>query len=189
MTTEDLRKILHQTTLQSQLCTNPILVSVEELQKVVDEINKEKVNTQEPPSQIPTATSEKPQEQQAQDASAKADSTVIVSSTTKEQDKEKIGQKDTSTPTAKIQGAPPLITIIDQGRSEEDKEDEKTPKEREHESIQILVNFPTTSTPTKKLRIDVVPLKISAPGSSSTKVARVIHHEDLELDEEIVISS
>lgn len=30
---EDLKKILHQTTLQSQLCTNPILVSVEELQR------------------------------------------------------------------------------------------------------------------------------------------------------------
>ena len=34
LTTEDLKKILHQTTLQAQLCTNLVLVSVEELQKV-----------------------------------------------------------------------------------------------------------------------------------------------------------
>ena len=31
LTVEDLKKILHQTSLQAQLCTNPILVSVEEL--------------------------------------------------------------------------------------------------------------------------------------------------------------
>ena len=30
-TIEDLKKMLHQTSLQAQLCTNPILVSVEEL--------------------------------------------------------------------------------------------------------------------------------------------------------------
>ena len=47
-----------------------------------------------------------------------------------EQDKEKIGQKDTSAPTTQSQRAPPLITIIDQGRSEEDKEENKTPKEK-----------------------------------------------------------
>ena len=85
--------------MQSKLCTNPILVSVEELQKVVAEITKEKVNTQESPSQTPTATSGQPQEQQAQDATAKVDSIVIITSTTKEQDKEKIRQKDTIDPT------------------------------------------------------------------------------------------
>ena len=37
LTTEDLSKILHQSTLQAQLCTHPILVSVYELQKVVEE--------------------------------------------------------------------------------------------------------------------------------------------------------
>ena len=56
---------------------------------------------------------------------------VIVPSPTKEQDKEKTQHKDTSTPTTQSQGAPPLTTIIDQGRSEEGKEEEKTPKERE----------------------------------------------------------
>ena len=100
-------------------------MSVEELQKAVAKITKEKVNTQEPPSQTPTTTSEQPQEQQAQDASTKVDSTVIVSSTTKDQDKEKIGQKDTSTPTTLSQGAPPLITIIDQGRTKNKEENAK----------------------------------------------------------------
>ena len=57
LTVQDLKKILYQTTLQSQLCTNPILVSVEELQKVVAKITKEKVNPQEPPSHIQIATS------------------------------------------------------------------------------------------------------------------------------------
>ena len=35
----------------------------------------------------------------------------------------------------------------------------------------------------------MVPLKISAPGSSSTKVIRVLHYGDPEIDEEIVIPS
>ena len=51
------------------------------------------------------------------------------------------------------------------------------------------MNLPTTGTPTKQLSTDVVPLKISAPGSSSTKVERVIHYGDPTLDEEIVIPS
>ena len=36
LTAEDLTKIIDQTTLQAQLCDNPILVSIEELQKSVD---------------------------------------------------------------------------------------------------------------------------------------------------------
>ena len=130
LTIEDLKKILHQTTLQSQLCTNPILVSVEELQKVVAEITNEKVNTQEPPSQPPTATSDQPKEQVAQDTFAKVDTIVTV--TIKESAKEQIGQKD---PTTQSQSGPPIIKIIDQGRSEEDKEVETTPKEKEQQEI------------------------------------------------------
>ena len=62
LTVEDLKKILHRTTLQAQLCTNPILVSVEELQKVVADITRDKVNPQEPSSHIPTVTSGQPME-------------------------------------------------------------------------------------------------------------------------------
>ena len=67
LTIEDLKKILHQTTLQAQLCTNLVLVSVEELKKAVANITREKVNPQEPPSHIPIATSGQPKEQAIQD--------------------------------------------------------------------------------------------------------------------------
>ena len=48
LTTEDLKKILDQTTLRAQLYNNPILVSVEELQKVVANLTRDKVNPKEP---------------------------------------------------------------------------------------------------------------------------------------------
>ena len=75
-TTENLKKILHQTSLQAQLCIYPILVSVEELQKDVAKITKEKVNPQEPPSHTQIATSGQPQEQVVQDTFSRVDSTV-----------------------------------------------------------------------------------------------------------------
>ena len=59
---ENLKKILHQTTLEAQLCTNLVLVSVEEIQKFVDDITKEKVNPKEPPSHIQIAMSGQTQE-------------------------------------------------------------------------------------------------------------------------------
>ena len=49
LTTEDLTKILDQETHQAQLCTNPILVNIEELQKLVDKAKKGEVKPQEPP--------------------------------------------------------------------------------------------------------------------------------------------
>ena len=48
LTTKDLFKILDQSTLQARLCTNPILVSVDEIQKVVVDPSRVKVNPQEP---------------------------------------------------------------------------------------------------------------------------------------------
>ena len=103
-------------------------MSVEELQKAIAEINKKTENTQEQPSQNPIATSGQPQEKQAQDASSKVDSIVTKTSPIEEQEKEKTRKRDTSTPIEKSQGANPLITIIDQGRTEEDKEEEKIPR-------------------------------------------------------------
>ena len=73
---EDLKKILDQSTLQEQLCNKLVLVSVDELQKVVVDITRDKVNIQEPPSIIPTTTSGQPQEQASKDTSPKVDSTV-----------------------------------------------------------------------------------------------------------------
>ena len=49
LTAEDLTKILDQSTHQAQLCTKPIVVSVEELQKSVEKIKKGEVKPQEPP--------------------------------------------------------------------------------------------------------------------------------------------
>ena len=49
LTIQDLTKILDQSTHQAQLCTNPILVSIEELQKSVDEAKKGEVKSKEPP--------------------------------------------------------------------------------------------------------------------------------------------
>ena len=70
--------MLDQSTLQEQLCNNPVLVSVDELQKVVADITKDKVNTQEPPFVIPTATSGQPIVQTSIDTSTKVDTIVKI---------------------------------------------------------------------------------------------------------------
>ena len=54
LTVEDLSKILDQSTKQAQLCSTPILVSVEELQKSVDKLEEVKVPPQEPPKTTQT---------------------------------------------------------------------------------------------------------------------------------------
>ena len=77
--------------MHSQLCLNPAMVSVEELQKVVAEIKKEKVNTQELPSQTPTYNNGQPTEEKTQDVIAMLDSSVIVTTIAKEKNKENIG--------------------------------------------------------------------------------------------------
>ena len=57
LTTKDLKNILDQSTQQEKLCKNLVLVSVDELQKVVADTTRDKVNPQEKPSLISTATS------------------------------------------------------------------------------------------------------------------------------------
>lgn len=57
LTQEDLKKILDQSTLQAKLCDNPILVSVDELQKSMTNTTREEVKTQEPPTITPQVTS------------------------------------------------------------------------------------------------------------------------------------
>ena len=78
--------------------------------------------------------------------------------------------------------------MIEKSRSKESKD---TLKEKEQDAIQELVTLSTSSTsPTKllqKLSPEVVPQKISTPGSSSSKVDKVIHYGDITLDEDIVI--
>ena len=53
-TVEDLTNILDQSTQQAKLCSSPILVSVDELQKLVDKLKEVKVPPQEPPKTTQT---------------------------------------------------------------------------------------------------------------------------------------
>ena len=65
-----------------------------------------------------------------------------------------------------------------------------TPKEQEQQTVQTLINFPSVDTPIKshqELSIAVVPLQVSTPGSSHSKVAKVLHYGDDFLDENIII--
>ena len=74
--------------------------------------------------------------------------------------------------------------------TKEDLKSKDAPTKKEQEVIKELVTLPTSNTPTnilQKSSIEVVPLQISVPGSSSSKVAKVIHYRDVTLDEEIVI--
>ena len=121
--------MLDQSTLQAHLRNNPILVSVDELQKFIVDITRDERNTQEPPFVIPTTTSGQPQEQASKDTSPKVDSIVKVvmieqkTQTTKKQ--ESINDQTRQTyafePSAQIQVAQ-QITIIVQGRPEEQKD-------------------------------------------------------------------
>ena len=87
------------------------MVNVDELQKVVAKITRDKVNTKEPPYSIPKATSGYPQNKKLEDTSVEVDTIVkvgmieqhteIAGETTKEQ-----GKIDASIPTAQIEGPP-----------------------------------------------------------------------------------
>ena len=60
LTKEDLKKILDQSTLQAKLCDNLVLVSVDELQKIVTDSTMKEVNTQRPPTITPQVTNVQP---------------------------------------------------------------------------------------------------------------------------------
>ena len=90
-------------------------MSTKELQKVVVEINREKLNTQEPPSQPPTTTIDQPKEKEEHDTTTKVDHTVTTTTTTEELAKEQIEQ---DVPTTQSQGVPHQVIIIDQSSRE-----------------------------------------------------------------------
>ena len=65
-----------------------------------------------------------------------------------------------------------------------------TPKDKEEQALQTLVNLPSAGIPTKSQQEPstvAVPLKISTLGSSQSKVAKVLHYGDPFLDENIII--
>ena len=117
LTREDLKKKFDQSTHQAKLCDNLVLVSVDELQKVVADITRDKVNTQEPPSIIPIAITRQPQVQASIDTSTKVDTIVKVimieqqTKTVEETTKEQVGQIDASVPTIQTQCASQIIVI------------------------------------------------------------------------------
>ena len=89
---------------------------MDELQKVVADTIKDKVNWKEPPSIISTTTSGQLQ-MQIVDTSGIVDTIVQQPSTEGDKDTtiEQTWQIGTFDPTAQPQGVPPQIFIIDQG--------------------------------------------------------------------------
>ena len=77
------------------------------------------------------------------------------------------------------------------GHIDQNKEDvQETSKEVEQQVVQTLVNLPSAGTPTKsllELSTRAIPLQISTPSLSHSKVAKVLHYGDEFLDEEIMI--
>ena len=66
----------------------------------------------------------------------------------------------------------------------------ETPKDKEEQAMHTLVNLPSADTPIKspqELSRVAVPLQISTPSSSHSKVAKVLHYGDPFLDETIII--
>ena len=86
-----MKKILDQSTLQAKLCDNPVLVSVDELQKVVTDVTRDRVNPQEPPSIIPLITNVQTSAQTIVDTYTKVDTSVKVDIVEKKEE-----EKDTT---------------------------------------------------------------------------------------------
>ena len=78
-----MKNILDQSILQARLCENPVLVSVDELQKAVVDITRDKVNPQEPPSVISSITQVQPLIQTTVDKSTNVDTNIKVNTSDK----------------------------------------------------------------------------------------------------------
>ena len=82
-------------------------------------------------------------------------------------------------------------TVATKGHIDPNKEKTPdTPKDKEEQAMHTLVNLPSAGTPTKSQQepsTAAVPLQISTPGSSQSKVAKVLNYGDLFLDENIII--
>ena len=128
------------------------MISVDELQKSMNDVAKEKVNPQEPPSNIPPVINVQNLIQMPKDTSTKVDTIVKIDIHEKKTTKEQattIGQQGTNQIDLLVQGQDASqVTTREQGNFEES---EKTPKLKEKTTIQALVTLPlsgTTSTQT-----------------------------------------
>ena len=111
-----MKKILDKSTLQAKLCENPVLVSVEKLQKAVIDITREKVNPQEPYSIIFSVTNVQSSVQMPNITSTKIDPSVKIDIIEKKAEETsttigKIGRIDSFVPTTQEQGASQVIMI------------------------------------------------------------------------------
>ena len=156
---EDLSKIHHQSMLQPQLCINLVLVSVDELQKAVEESKREKVKPKEPPF-IYTTTS-------TQILMLPSPSPTIAIAT----------DDTTQKPSAK------------EGKFDQKEDTSKEEEQASIQILVELPKIGTPTKVLQKSSTNAILLKISTLGSSSTKMKRVLHYGDPKLDEEIVIPS
>lgn len=120
LTKDDLKNFLDESTLQAKLCGNSILVSVDELQKIVTNVTREKVNPQEPPSIIPLVTNLQLLGQILEATSIKVD--TIKKKIAKENDTtighKEIGQIDLFAPITQGKIVSQII-VVEQGKFEE----------------------------------------------------------------------
>ena len=132
----DLSNILDQSTQLAQLCSSPILVSVDELKKLVDKIKEVKVSSQDPPKTIqttrllllPPPSPPKLVTQALQEPSVASGVDTGIS--------------------VQTMSTPPT-TEREQDKQEEEKEETH---DKEESTIQTLVEFPKIGTPTKPLQ-------------------------------------
>ncbi len=175
LTIENLAKNLDQSTQAARLCSSPILVSVDELQKVVVKSKEVKVKTQEPP--LITQTTGILFLPPPSPPKVVTDALQVPSAVAVGEDKEKLVQLASTPPT------------IDSEKEKQIEEKEET-RDEEESTIQTLVELPKIGTPTQTLQkssIEMLALQVRTLGSSSTRVARTIHYGILELHEEIKI--
>ena len=106
-----------------------------------------------------------------------------------EEELKKATSKGQDQPSEKI--SVPVDTENKDGHIDQNKGDiPDTPKEEEEQAMHTLVNLPLAGTPTKSQQESstvAVPLQISTPSSSHSRVAKVLHYGDAFLDENIVI--
>ena len=124
-----------------------MLVNVDELQKVVADPKRVKVQPQEPPSILKATRPPLLLLLPPPPPSATSD-TIQMLSAKKGEDARKIGQIYTFDPIVQVTGTPPII-LIDQGKSNKEKEDTK--KDEEKAAIQTLIELPKIGTPTQTL--------------------------------------
>ena len=112
LTREHQNQILDQSIVDARSGKNIILVSIDELHKVVADITRDKVNTQEQPFSIASTSSGQPLIQILLDSSKKVNRTIKVDLVKQRYTTIEEKEKTKDQPNAQTQG-PSQITVID----------------------------------------------------------------------------